>query len=1361
MVIVNDKISPTYSIITNLMYSFHPTVVDSYYKKYLEHKKNYAVIMRTSKSQNDKSTLLGGFFKYKNLDEFFRTHDIKDLNELLQEEYSKENDDKYITYAKNLFEKQTSKFSQNGKIIHNNMKKYSIGRIYKENAKLFDEIYEYNKGNIPLNENEKGQIMYDVIRILEKYNITDSHQNTMIDNKLRNIESIFTFYNLSTVDLTDNVVIINELGYIVYKNGNMDDNSKYYTFNTLTFELSETNKELIEEYLNRNRLLIPEAINYNIDNTYQLKISLKFLSSISTIMIDEVVYKMKNLIPDDSFKALGKYAIMHPEFQTMANKIININANMYTYNNPLIYAFLTTNIIHTFFEIMINENKEEEEIIEIERSKLERFSNSIHNKKKEFDIIKVNKKIYEKLHNENMIGKLLMAYNYYKILGKHSKNRERRILMSDPMELLNEFIMEMNNINTHYKSMDISDRIFIMCLYYCYILNICANRNGDNIFINAIQIMDNMGGMNKNIREKRRINAPANEDITYETLRSIFGYEENKYNPKKNLMQLMIETWVSLESQHDFTDQSFRTCGETALLNLLNYVFLDSNGNFIIPDDVPHEGKPKELRDFYQKYSNIGYMYELRRSALYDWVVLISNINGIAYVRHYDTITSGKKVHTEISPGVANVTKLFKILLGKYNNDDKDDKDDDIIQIIKVIDPIINIRKTRDVIDPYNGMILEFALDNTYDVQLHNGHAEFIPSSKTKTTHESIRADWLDQYGGLLILDIFRGDYEGFGRNEVRNIPVPITMEKLHGSFLLKILQKHEKDIFKSAEMIKYLSENNNFELLTKARTLTRTNLCQLLTNENINLQFLMSFINFVYNSDANNNKLEEQMFYVFKTIRTDDNYDASFLLRATVEFIDSYIPPNDSNVNIYNNYFMSIGDLVNESEEFVRKTCTIIENYTQNQFKRMKFAYAMGLNNQTLRNYKIELYVLDINIENIQEIFNVINNADNFMDLLNTNNMDNTLKLITEFFDKIDMYINNIDIKNTNTHLWLLCLFKYIVNINYDSVMINNLTHKDNINILALLLLPYEKIKDTKINNEIIANKKTILYFFKILDRVGKNDNFIVVLDNVFNNVGHLLSTINIYSARLANAILESVTDDAINPEKFLGRSIDVVQYVASHVDFIPVTNLLYDLAYDRNNKPAIDDIHNIATLSSFGLDLPMKMAGPEFSDFDAALAKTKFNDKIMNYIVLLYKTDPTYLLDIDIERTKKEIIDNQDLKEMIAFLGISDDINKYLILGEKCNNSSLVDIYNKYGFYAKYDPNDQATYASDYSKINEWIKCKENILDLLSNKYIPYYLQTMRLIGNVKNIQNTLREFVNKIGGSIYRPKRYNIHK
>ena len=187
-----------------------------------------------------------------------------------------------------------------------------------------------------------------------------------------------------------------------------------------------------------------------------------------------------------------------------------------------------------------------------------------------------------------------------------------------------------------------------------------------------------------------------------------------------NIDKFKVLEYISIKYTKKDKEYNFSTCGETTILNLLNYYFINKDGTFNIKNTYS-----KPLKNFYYKYKTMENMKNEEIDIITkDWLDVVSNLRN----------TSIYNYNGDIHNNIKNIKIVLETILTdkdysyeKYNsdseyNDDEynsDEEYNDIIKILNKINPKIEI----DIIQENENQI-ELLLDNRITVFFRPGHGE-------------------------------------------------------------------------------------------------------------------------------------------------------------------------------------------------------------------------------------------------------------------------------------------------------------------------------------------------------------------------------------------------------------------------------------------------------------------------------------------------------------------------------------------------------------------------------------------------------------------------------------------------------------
>ena len=220
------------------------------------------------------------------------------------------------------------------------------------------------------------------------------------------------------------------------------------------------------------------------------------------------------------------------------------------------------------------------------------------------------------------------------------------------------------------------------------------------------------------------------------------NFEKIKYKEYNNIQNSLFEKFTLsnkefkiLEYKPGFTSKygSFSTCGETTILNILNYFLIDDKGIFNI-------GKIKkgsdDLKKFYIKYPNITLQFENQNQTMLDWLDVVSNLpNKNIYNKFSNDIHNNIKNIEYVFKTILNTNKTFIDILHELNKDKiklKEDEYEDDSENIKIL------------YSDENSLVLN--LNNEFKVSFEPGHGQFLNLEKIDIYEKSFDEKINDLY---------------------------------------------------------------------------------------------------------------------------------------------------------------------------------------------------------------------------------------------------------------------------------------------------------------------------------------------------------------------------------------------------------------------------------------------------------------------------------------------------------------------------------------------------------------------------------------------------------------------------------------
>jgi hypothetical protein len=286
----------------------------------------------------------------------------------------------------------------------------------------------------------------------------------------------------------------------------------------------------------------------------------------------------------------------------------------------------------------------------------------------------------------------------------------------------------------------------------------------------------------------------------------------------KNNYQLINEFDVEIKLSNKV--YTFHTCGESATLNLLNYLLLDDNGIFIIPKNAI-----QKIKDFYKKYPNIKKMHSRGgKQVIEDWTLLISNIKNINYI----------KDNIELVPNIKNIFELFNYLIPN-NYIIKNDIVDNFINLIKIFNKNV---KTEIVTNTNEKVIIIF---DDFIISMSDVHC-YVTDNTKKSSDYFFNDD-------MCIKDII------FRNNRiVSNISSIIKIYNLNEKLFLEesIINKINSNNIYIKVLFSYVPQNADY--YSKSIKIVSNATLSLLRNKLISEKIIIYIIDYFNSIDYNKN---------------------------------------------------------------------------------------------------------------------------------------------------------------------------------------------------------------------------------------------------------------------------------------------------------------------------------------------------------------------------------------------------------------------------------------------------------------------------------------------------------------------------
>jgi hypothetical protein len=154
---------------------------------------------------------------------------------------------------------------------------------------------------------------------------------------------------------------------------------------------------------------------------------------------------------------------------------------------------------------------------------------------------------------------------------------------------------------------------------------------------------------------------------------------------------------------------NFATCGETTLLNLMNYLLIKESN----PIDIDKHPKfSPELKAFYRKYNTLDKQAVNEEATIQDWFSVVSNLDDDSIYDRFDG---------DIIPNLKNMIVVLQIILGEGERGEEgkvDNEQDEMSLLLNKVNESISI----DVDEQQNQVII--TLDKILVLSLTSQHAE-------------------------------------------------------------------------------------------------------------------------------------------------------------------------------------------------------------------------------------------------------------------------------------------------------------------------------------------------------------------------------------------------------------------------------------------------------------------------------------------------------------------------------------------------------------------------------------------------------------------------------------------------------------
>ena len=608
----------------------------------------------------------------------------------------------------------------------------------------------------------------------------------------------------------------------------------------------------------------------------------------------------------------------------------------------------------------------------------------------------------------------------------------------------------------------------------------------------------------------------------------------------------------------------FSTCGETTILNIINYFIIKDKGIF----DISKLQKGSDaLKNFYIKYPNINLQFEDENQTMIDWLDVVSNLpNKNIYNKFSNDIHNNIKNIEYIFKTILNSNKAFIDILNELNKDKIELKEDEYI------DESENIKI---IYSDENSLVLN--LNNEFKVSFEPGHGQFLNLKKIdineKSFDEKINVlyynrdlsdvefmysfysminfnhDISEQYT-YIILSVFI--------NDLKELPKYQIMYDLLGTF-----KSFTFDYISDDDYIKYIKYFNNlkdanFRFVIKD---FGNSLKYLKNIESLNISFIGLSKPILFNLK----KLK-------KLILNNYNYpiNNSFEELTSLKYLSLY----GFNYIINN----SFDNLINLEKLELYNYNHFIDN-SFNKLKNLKFLLLREYKRYELKNSLntlselTDLFLIDYN-KPIGDSFNSLLKLERlYLDYYNNDDIGNSFYNLTNLKE---LYLTeyNKPIKESFTYL------KNLEKLYLDQYDIDIANSLDNLtNLKHLYLIKYNKVIGKAFNN------------LKNLEELYMN-NFNLPIDNAFNNL-----------LNLKKLTLVSYNQDINNSFNNLKKLeyLDLFSYNKKPIydSFVNLENLETVVLY-KYNKPIGDSFNTLKKLKTIYIEVDIELKNIEINNIE-----------------------------------------------------------------------------------------------------------------------------------------------------------------
>lgn len=1122
-------------------------------------------------------------------------------------------------------------------------------------------IGEFDKEIKPLKE----QGLIDAIKS-EKYTI--------------NVEKFIPYLN--------NFKIINQtynnIPYNLYRKiGNtlydliINDNPKKYFILDMNFQIYETKNK---PFTSIPKSLVPFDTRYDINYSFAL-----YFNKNSDVILPKLLYfnnlyeNNKNKPESEQYKILNsdKYKALYNFLKLM---FVNLN-NEYvpTINiNNIFNFFIYTGYIQIIFKIFMNN-----------RTYSEKFKKTVYPSDEN-----CREYIIEFFKKKKITRYIKNCYNYFNILfninllfNKATSSKPSYSGINNQIKLINKLINDdgsniLNEIITKTIEMKkmvelIDDSLLVEYILYTFI---SINANKQLIPFNINILTHNIKRHHLNlIRDTHKLNI----------FNGLFnnGYQIFAYSP--SVLADPIDPY-SLKTS---------TCGETMILNLINYLIYDDKTNKLNYNWLPIDTMP-EIIDFFKKNNTIHLTKEncldfyklLQRHTfiiqkldhynadnyrVYSQTRQINSIEKLPYIFTNDlntamnlNIYNSKGEHLSnmseiqysgytIRPGYISIIRILNLVLGYHKIDSKYNENlvmhninenslKDILLTFK--NPNINnILINYEFVDKFifQNLVCEIKLTSKFGLILNYNHAYVnynnISSDRSREVDNS-----------LLRYD----DYYTYNFNFKKNNPLSFLFVKY---FTPKFYEFINNSIYDSMD-VEYFEE------------------------------YLDILIKYYLNVDSNN------IIYIHKNITNKQNID---LIKR---FLDVLIK-NKINIVIHDKIFNDIS-LLYKKDQYI----TELFDYLIKNIINLKPYFFID---NIIKNYNYEL---------IKTIYK--NNPSILYQLSNTNNIIHNLKPEYNILIDDNIYSNLFELLNQNKEVF--------------NLLINTPNHKFSYSFEYIIYKHFIAVcnsKFTQLQNSYYTFDRDLIKkeMNKYINIVPNGVNFIIMfykMLNMYNEFSYTFFNIKI------NILLELLTS-----HKFINPTTNILHY-----------NKLYTLLINKYNENIIEyiisnnlsqnQIKYINLIDQYNYNITTTKEIDEYIEFN----KIYYN--YVNELINIYNKLYTHKLNIKYYENVNELI-NHIKKFINTFI-----ITKYNLLGTININPVLNLIYRLDYYFRRFNrfyTKLEKEYSTDelskedeedkkYIETNKIAMSEKSLIHHIYNNIINYYYYLIKN-PNIENYQSIIK--------------------